>query len=92
MTYLQHYWMLLAALLTAWRGVIFARGLSICLVQCRLYELNNGQRITVRAASKLLANTMYSYKGMGLSMVRRGFPCSHRKTAYTCAIRCVMHE
>ena len=39
-------------------------------VQCRLYELNNGKRITVRAASKLLANTMFSYKGMGLSMVR----------------------
>jgi 20S proteasome alpha/beta subunit len=37
--------------------------------QCRLYELNNGKRITVRGASKLLANTMYSYKGMGLSMV-----------------------
>ena len=39
-------------------------------LQCRLYELNNGKRITVRGASKLLANTMYSYKGMGLSMVR----------------------
>lgn len=38
--------------------------------QCRLYELANGKRITVRGASKLLANTMYSYKGMGLSMVR----------------------
>ena len=38
-------------------------------MQCRLYELNNGHRITVRAASKLLANTMFSYKGMGLSMV-----------------------
>eukprot|EP01024_Parvocaulis_polyphysoides_P065848 TRINITY_DN769_c0_g1_i1.p1 TRINITY_DN769_c0_g1~~TRINITY_DN769_c0_g1_i1.p1 ORF type:complete len:312 (-),score=24.18 TRINITY_DN769_c0_g1_i1:247-1128(-) len=36
--------------------------------QCRLYELRNGKRITVRAASKLLANTMFSYKGMGLSM------------------------
>lgn len=39
------------------------------MLQCRLYELNNGKRITVRGASKLLANTMYSYKGMGLSMV-----------------------
>ena len=38
--------------------------------QCRLYELNNNKRITVRAASKLLANTMFSYRGMGLSMVR----------------------
>lgn len=37
--------------------------------QCRLYELNNGKRITVRGASKLLANTMFSYRGMGLSMV-----------------------
>lgn len=37
-------------------------------MQCRLYELNNGHRITVRAASKLLANNMYSYKGRGLSM------------------------
>jgi 20S proteasome subunit beta 5 len=37
--------------------------------QCRLYELNNGKRITVRAASKLLSNTMFSYRGMGLSMV-----------------------
>jgi len=36
--------------------------------QCRLYELNNNRRITVRAASKLLANTMFSYRGMGLSM------------------------
>lgn len=37
--------------------------------QCRLYELSNGKRITVRAASKLLANTVFSYRGMGLSMV-----------------------
>lgn len=37
--------------------------------QCRLYELSNGKRITVRGASKLLANTMFSYRGMGLSMV-----------------------
>ncbi|KAK9918823.1 hypothetical protein WJX75_007250 [Coccomyxa subellipsoidea] len=36
--------------------------------QCRLYELNNGKRISVRAASKLLANVMFSYKGYGLSM------------------------
>eukprot|EP00889_Picochlorum_renovo_P000213 jgi/Picre1/27243/NNA_000212.t1 len=36
--------------------------------QCRLYELNHGKRITVRAASKLLANTVYSYRGSGLSM------------------------
>lgn len=36
--------------------------------QCRLYELDHGKRITVRAASKLLANTVFSYRGMGLSM------------------------
>jgi 20S proteasome alpha/beta subunit len=42
----------------------------LLLLQCRLYELNNGKRITVRAASKLLSNTMFSYRGMGLSMVR----------------------
>jgi 20S proteasome subunit beta 5 len=37
-------------------------------VQCRLYELNNKRRISVAGASKLLANTLYSYRGMGLSM------------------------
>jgi 20S proteasome alpha/beta subunit len=42
---------------------------DLLLLQCRLYELNNGKRITVRAASKLLSNTMFSYRGMGLSMV-----------------------
>ena len=36
--------------------------------ECRLYELRNKERITVAAASKLLANTVYAYKGMGLSM------------------------
>uniref|UniRef100_A0A6U1LQI5 proteasome endopeptidase complex n=1 Tax=Fibrocapsa japonica TaxID=94617 RepID=A0A6U1LQI5_9STRA len=36
--------------------------------QCRMYELRNKERISVRAASKLLANTMYSYRGYGLSM------------------------
>jgi len=37
-------------------------------IQCRLFELNNKKRITVTAASKLLANTLYGYKGRGLSM------------------------
>eukprot|EP00545_Synedropsis_sp_CCMP1620_P001368 CAMPEP_0119015278 /NCGR_PEP_ID=MMETSP1176-20130426/10735_1 /TAXON_ID=265551 /ORGANISM="Synedropsis recta cf, Strain CCMP1620" /LENGTH=286 /DNA_ID=CAMNT_0006968557 /DNA_START=117 /DNA_END=977 /DNA_ORIENTATION=+ len=36
--------------------------------QCRLYELRNGKRISVASASKLLANTMASYRGYGLSM------------------------
>eukprot|EP01084_Bolivina_argentea_P299146 515631_1 len=37
-------------------------------VQCRMYELRNKERISVAAASKLLANTMERYKGYGLSM------------------------
>jgi len=36
--------------------------------QCRLYELRNKERISVAAASKLLTNIVYGYKGMGLSM------------------------
>ncbi|XP_046843032.1 proteasome subunit beta type-5-like [Xenia sp. Carnegie-2017] len=36
--------------------------------QCRIYELRNKERISVAAASKLLANMVYHYKGMGLSM------------------------
>eukprot|EP01041_Mallomonas_annulata_P008347 gene8347-17195_t len=36
--------------------------------QCRLYELRNKERISVAAASKLLANIMFQYKGYGLSM------------------------
>ena len=37
-------------------------------VECRLFELENKTRISVAAASKLLANMVYSYKGYGLSM------------------------
>lgn len=37
-------------------------------MQCRLHELRHKRRITVAAASKILANLVYSYKGMGLSM------------------------
>lgn len=36
--------------------------------QCRIYELRNKERISVAGASKLLANMVYSYKNMGLSM------------------------
>jgi len=36
--------------------------------QCRLYELRNKERISVAAASKLLANIVYSYRSYGLSM------------------------
>lgn len=35
----------------------------------RVYELNNKRRISVAAASKLLSNMIYYYKGMGLSIV-----------------------
>jgi len=35
---------------------------------CRIYELRNKERISVAAASKFLANLVYEYKGMGLSM------------------------
>lgn len=43
-------------------------------VQCRLHELRNHERISVAAASKYLSNLVYSYKGMGLSMVRKSTP------------------
>jgi len=36
--------------------------------QTRLYELREGRRMTVAAASKLLGNTVFSYRGYGLSM------------------------
>ncbi|XP_054719998.1 LOW QUALITY PROTEIN: proteasome subunit beta type-5-like [Uloborus diversus] len=36
--------------------------------RCRIYELRNRERISVAAASKLLANVMFNYKGMGLSL------------------------
>lgn len=41
-------------------------------IQCRLHELRNRERISVAAASKYLSNLVYSYKGMGLSMVSSG--------------------
>ena len=34
---------------------------------CRMHELRNGERISVAAASKLLSNIFYSYRGRGLS-------------------------
>ena len=40
----------------------------VLAMECRLYELRNKERISVAAASKLLANMVYQYKGMGLSM------------------------
>lgn len=49
-----------AADCTYWERVLSER--------CRLYELRNRERISVAAASKLLANILYNYKGMGLSL------------------------
>eukprot|EP00056_Hartaetosiga_gracilis_P005015 m.80367 g.80367 ORF g.80367 m.80367 type:complete len:304 (-) comp12016_c0_seq3:672-1583(-) len=40
----------------------------VLAMECRLYELRNGERISVAAASKILANIVYNYRGMGLSM------------------------
>merc|ERR1712002_50962 len=40
----------------------------VLALECRLYEFQNGKRISARAASKLLSNIVYNYKGMGLSM------------------------
>lgn len=37
-------------------------------MECRLWELRNGSRITVAAASKILANITYSYRNHNLSM------------------------
>ncbi|KAL6036959.1 hypothetical protein STEG23_033493 [Scotinomys teguina] len=37
--------------------------------QCPVYELRNKERISVAAASKLSANMVYQYKGMGLFMI-----------------------
>ncbi|XP_032265963.1 proteasome subunit beta type-8 [Phoca vitulina] len=36
--------------------------------ECRLYYLRNGERISVSAASKLLSNMVFQYRGMDLSM------------------------
>lgn len=36
--------------------------------RCRLYELEHKERISTAAASKMLANLTYEYKGAGLSM------------------------
>ncbi|CAG2114419.1 unnamed protein product [Medioppia subpectinata] len=49
-----------AADCTYWERVLSER--------CRIYELRNRERISVAAASKLLANILYNYKGMGLSL------------------------
>eukprot|EP01017_Pseudomicrothorax_dubius_P000254 TRINITY_DN0_c1425_g1_i2.p1 TRINITY_DN0_c1425_g1~~TRINITY_DN0_c1425_g1_i2.p1 ORF type:complete len:198 (+),score=38.47 TRINITY_DN0_c1425_g1_i2:83-676(+) len=35
---------------------------------CRLYHLRNGHKVSVAAASKILANILYQYRGYGLSV------------------------
>ena len=35
---------------------------------CRIYELRNKEKISVAAASKILANMIFEYRGMGLSI------------------------
>lgn len=44
-------------------------------IQCRMYELRNGHKISVTAASKLIANTCrhYSRYGMSMGMMMIGF-------------------
>uniref|UniRef100_A0A7S4B4Y5 proteasome endopeptidase complex n=1 Tax=Chrysotila carterae TaxID=13221 RepID=A0A7S4B4Y5_CHRCT len=37
-------------------------------MRCRMFELDQKQRISVAAASKILSNITYQYKGYGLSM------------------------
>ena len=49
-------------------GCTFPHRAFLWYAQCRLLELQNGRRVSVAGASKLLANTLYAYKGMGLSM------------------------
>lgn len=57
-------------------ALVFA--VRLCRVLC--IELRNKERISVAAASKLLANTVYYYRGMGLSMgyVSGGSSCRRR--------------
>ena len=43
-------------------------GFFLGIIQCRLHELANKRRISVTGASKLLANILFSYRGMGLSV------------------------
>lgn len=52
-------------------------------IQCRLHELREKERISVAAASKYLCNLVYSYKGMGLSMVSGGDSLNRPKERYT---------
>ena len=48
-------------------------------MRCRLFELEHKERISVSAASKLLANITYQYKGYGLSMGTMICGCGRRE-------------
>ena len=58
--------------------------------ECRLYELRNKERISVAAASKLLANMVYQYKGMGLSMGT--MVCGWDKVSITNVVLCLIYN
>ncbi|ETO17068.1 hypothetical protein RFI_20264 [Reticulomyxa filosa] len=45
---------------------------------CRIYELRNGERISVAAASKMLTNYLAGYKGYGLSVGSMVAGCDKR--------------
>lgn len=62
-------------------------------VQCRLRELENGRRLSVAAASKLLANTLFSYRSSGLSIGTTicGWDESVRPFCLTDNPRCFFH-
>ena len=51
-------------------SIMYVISIVVSPFMCRVYELRNKERISVAAASKLLANMVYYYKGMGLSIVR----------------------
>ena len=63
----------------------FDEVLLLLLLNYRVYELRNGERISVAAASKILSNMVYRYKGMGLSMVR-DLTCVYGTVPYRCPL------
>lgn len=50
--------------------------------QCRMYELRNRERISIAAASKLLSNMIYNFKGMGLSIGKIPFLPHYKSKHY----------
>ena len=66
----------------------------MCVCVSRVYELRNRERISVAAASKLLANMVYHYKGMGISLVGECLGLCFNLLWYTpvCVCVCVCAE